>query len=206
MVYMPYISGLSLSSSAEDDTLCHKMEEMNLWVPSSVPKALLSTGDNQHLLALELHLRLAQMVDSLNEVCHHHQIIQGLYHFKKVQVASTGHKANTRTQAVISHFNNQIQLHAESYHHAYAIIEKHDPCSSWLTSFHPLYPVDIHGLAKEWEKSQGHYEPSWIWTISQHQSALDDPANIHDDVHIEWCRARARAIQWHKEVLLEKEM
>ncbi|KAF8210750.1 hypothetical protein K438DRAFT_1958972 [Mycena galopus ATCC 62051] len=75
--------------------------------------------------------------------------------------------------------------------------------------------VDQYGDAVEpttlfyLETGEGHRSLSWIWYTASTRKSADVTADssLHEDIHIEWTKARARAECWKEElILLEEEM
>ncbi|KAG1753687.1 uncharacterized protein EDB91DRAFT_412177 [Suillus paluster] len=72
---------------------------------------------------------------------------------------------------------------------------------AWEESLRVLHVTDMRPLGDIAPgQSEGTRDISWIWKAS---GALhNDDAGLQDCLHIEWCKARARAACWSAEVLL----
>jgi hypothetical protein len=70
-------------------------ESMPLHLPSSLPRHLRQLPKLATVIQKEHRLRIAQADDALAEIRRQHQIISGLWRFKKLNVNGTGNKAST---------------------------------------------------------------------------------------------------------------
>ncbi|KAF8978718.1 hypothetical protein BDQ17DRAFT_1338614 [Cyathus striatus] len=72
-------------------------------------------------------------------------IIQGLWHFKKINISGTGNKANTCMISLHNQFNAKTESAAERYRIAYSALQSLDPDGEWSTNLQPLRKEDISG-------------------------------------------------------------
>ncbi|KAJ6479764.1 hypothetical protein C8R45DRAFT_1101208 [Mycena sanguinolenta] len=67
-------------------------------------------------------------------------------------------------------------------------------------------PVDLTTLFNL-ETGEGHRQLSWIWYTAPSVRDTGKEGKLHDDIRVEWVKARSRADRWREElILLEEEM
>ena len=90
LAYMPHVS--SLLPSVNDDTAQDYANPklIPLLLPSFLPSKILSLPDMRKLALQECRLCESQANDTLMDIRHLHHIIQGLWHFKHVNISGTG--------------------------------------------------------------------------------------------------------------------
>ncbi|KAG1883671.1 hypothetical protein F4604DRAFT_1878922 [Suillus subluteus] len=105
-----------------------------------------------------------------------------------------GQAANTHARSMINKADNKISMAAGRYEAARVA----------LTSLAPLLNEDDAWKDDMWEKEMsGTRHLSWIWKtpgVSENTSV-----SLHDALRIEWCKARAHAMQWEEVKLLKEE-
>lgn len=203
-------SSLNLNENGADHESL-PVENLPLWLPSSLMPELRETSSMRDISLKECRLRIAQADDSLADIRRHRRIIAGLYQFKRLNVSGTGNKPNTRMRTLFNRFNNRTLRCAERYRAAYAALLCLDPHGSWTTRLQRLDAKDIRGPGKEDdEPSNGRFVPSWIWLAPRVPSAPDlgdSEAQLDDSMRVEWVKSKARLSRWEEEVqLVEEEM
>jgi hypothetical protein len=183
-------------------------ENTPLFLPSSLPPHIRNLPELQDICQLERRLREAQADDALAEVRRQRCIIQGLWHFKKVNVSGTGNKPNTRMLTLWNRFNKKTKQAAQTYRTAWSALRTLDPKGSWTIRLKELQDMDISGPGKDPDDTSttnSRYEPSWIWLVSQSRISGLDEEEFNDSMQIEWAKARARKMRWKEELLIIQE-
>lgn len=198
-----------------------KVDEIRLWLPSSLPPSLIDAESLATLRDKERRLRLAQLSDSLEDIRRQRRILTSITQFKHLNVSNTGQAANTRIRSLYARFDSKTRRSVLRYRAARAAMEVLDPEGEWRGSFLVLNDGDVRGPGREDEEaSEGRHEVSWIWlsrtalpvvpTVSVAGGDLTRPANASefaDCMRVEWARFRARVQRWDEEVrLLQEEM
>ncbi|KAG1749250.1 hypothetical protein EDB19DRAFT_1825495 [Suillus lakei] len=81
-----------------------------------------------------------------------------------------------------------------------------DMNSGWQSSLRPLSRQDIRSMSDIlWGESEGRQKLSWIWNMRGTGGSEKDDNGALEDMRIEWCKARARAMRWEEEVALLRE-
>ncbi|KAI0047219.1 hypothetical protein FA95DRAFT_1465725, partial [Auriscalpium vulgare] len=216
-IYMPFVAALraiATSSPRDDDGADHsvaleKAEELDLFLPSSLPPTHRCLGTTNGLSRIETRLRIAQADDALAEVRMHRRVTQGLADFKKLQVSGTGQAPNTRVRSLFAQVGARTLRSAERYRDARQALTALDPGGDWSTRMHILRADDIRGPHREEdERSEGRHEVSWIW-LAPRQGPRDDNDESTEEfgeaMRVEWVKARARARRWEEEVVYVQE-
>ncbi|KAG1726203.1 hypothetical protein EDB19DRAFT_1914716 [Suillus lakei] len=186
-------------------TWSHKVHKIILFLPSAIPSSL---PCEEHLLNHEWELHEAQAKDALNDIrC----VLNMKYHlYKYKDTFIRGQCANTRANKVINNADNWIDALAAKYNAAQNALVKLVPRlhkdDNWLLTFKPLnHAKDAVPLRQDNGATVSQQTVSWIWKT---RGVLDNMEyGLQDSLHVEWCRARARAHQWEEEVqLLHEEM
>jgi hypothetical protein len=230
MVYMPCVASLLASSIIpEQDTSVTtppppsaRVENMPLWLPSSLPASMPAqlhiTGLSPGLLEKETKLRLAQADDALAEIRRQRRIVTGLVIFKKLNVLGRGQKKNTRMHMLFKRFSNKTERVVERYRAACRAVEVLDPEGTWQTRLQVLHREDIRGPGREEidkhdrrpEACEKRREQSWIWLVPRVETMKDIGVveeHLDSNLRVEWAKSRARAARWTEEVdLLLEEM
>ncbi|GBE83266.1 hypothetical protein SCP_0503140 [Sparassis crispa] len=171
---------------------------MVLYLPSELPSGTLCDPRVQRY---ELRLRTAQAYDALDELRRHLRVHAHLYKFKDRFVH--GQRYLTRAKTVIARVQDKINADAARYHRAYSAI------NSWATLLHeplmpndlgPLQGEDVHGMTDGMlGETQSQKTLSWIWRRHGVGSSSVTDNTVHEELHVEWCNARARAYRWMEE-------
>lgn len=201
-VYMPYLeawrtSSPSTSSNTSDvDDL--PAERIPIELPSNIPQNLRNSSSITDLATKELRLRHAQCYDSLASLRRELRIGAFLYDYKKVQVAGTGQRRNTRMLTFMQSHTAKKNRDADRYRHARNALCSLDPNGSWQSLLLPLRPSDevapFRGQEEQQKKrkrkskqgamevSEGYRTLSWIWkTVAQKAGdSGTDPASAED--------------------------
>ncbi|GBE90026.1 hypothetical protein SCP_1800480 [Sparassis crispa] len=173
-------------------------QDMVLYLPSELPSGTLCDPRVQRY---ELRLRTAQAYDALDELRRHLRVRAHLYKFKDHFVH--GQRYLTRAKMVIARVQDKINADAAHYCRAYSAINSlatllHEPLMP--NDLGPLQGEDVHGMTDGMlGETQSWKTLSWIWR--RHgvgsSSAMDN--TIHEELHVEWCNAHARAYRWMEE-------
>lgn len=188
-VYMPFLgvprtSSPSTSSNAaqKDDDLPAELIPIEL--PSNLPANVRSSCQIKELADKELRLRLAQCYESLASLRRELRIGAFLYDHKKLQVAGTGQRRNTRMLTFMQSHTEKKGRDADRYRHARRALAALDPNGSWQRTLLPLRAEDevapFRGQEENQKKrkrsnksgakeiSEGYRTLSWIWkTVAQ---------------------------------------
>ena len=183
-------------------------ENISLFLPSSLPPHIRNLPELQDIGQLERRLREALADDALAEIRRQRCIIQGLWHFKKVNVSGTGNRPNTRMLTLWTRFDKKTKRAAQTYRTAWSALRILDPKGSWTSHLKELQDKDIRGPGKDPEDTSttnSRFEPSWIWLVSQSSNLGLDEEEFNDNMQIEWAKARARMMRWKEELLIIQE-
>ncbi|GBE89394.1 hypothetical protein SCP_1600550 [Sparassis crispa] len=220
------IHGIDSLADTADAQIVHA-EMLRLYLPSELMQAQCDVGCHGIIVDKEHRFHMAQVEDALEDIHHLHRIYAGLL-AKYRNVAGTGQKANTRSKTNIRAFNLKIALAIARYHDARRALLVLDPDGEWKTRFQEFKDGDNRGPAREEnERSEGHYEPSWIWLIARRTSrdrttsapqdfaSTQEPADVaqdstsmedstapednNDHLHVEWAKTVTRADRWEEE-------
>ncbi|KAI0690347.1 hypothetical protein C8T65DRAFT_588017, partial [Cerioporus squamosus] len=207
-LFIPSVATLVAQPRADDSIL---PQDHPLFLPST---ACTWVTIPQLLLEHEWRLREAQAYDALTDLRGHLEVRAYLYRYKDEQVR--GQKEITRSHDVIHGIDSKIKLNTSRYRAAYTALTTLSAALSkidWRGSLQPLNDGDIwHIAAGDGSGSEGRREISWIWKASGVDSEgnlVDEQAsgNLQEGLCVEWCKARARAMQWTEEVeILDEEM
>ncbi|KAG0696318.1 hypothetical protein DFH29DRAFT_984642 [Suillus ampliporus] len=197
MLYMPCIASLRSDTPDMPNLPEEPVHCIKLWMPSAVADMGMTCDIN--LYNIEWKLRCAQAHDALQELHKHLVWIRG-------------QRAHTRSQAVINTVQLKIDAAATKYRTAWAALDSLSVKLSkltWQVKFPKLNDDDIQGMTEAQAGGEGETEGqrlvsvSWIW--KQHHGAGEE--ELSTAMHVEWCKACARANRWAEEVdLLQEEM
>ena len=142
-----------------------------------------------------------------------HQVIQGLWQFKKLNVSGTGNWANTQTLDSYSRFQTKLQRAANRYNVAFSALMALEPNGEWKEQLRELQPSDIRGPGRnpddpEDGKSNGRFELSWIWLVMRSQKERGDnhtKDEFNHSMRSEWAQTHARMCRWKEELLIIQE-
>ena len=211
LVYTPCVAPLlvpSLSVSDLDSHTVELAETTPLHLPSSLSQNLRQSISN--VCERERRLREAQADDALSEIRRQRRIIKGLWQFKKMNVAGTGNKPNTRMQTLYKRFNNKTLRYAERYRAARRALVTLDPSGLWSERLRQLNAEDIRGPGRDDDtSSNGRFEQSWIWLVPRVQSTAEgvgeSEEQFNESMRVEWAKSQARVKRWEEEVLIIQE-
>ncbi|KAG6371369.1 hypothetical protein JVT61DRAFT_9577 [Boletus reticuloceps] len=155
---------------------------------------------------MEWMLHEGQAHDALNEL---HQVLRSQsYMLKFKDRFIRGQGANTRTWNCLKSVDAKVRATAAKYraaHHALTVLSDLLGKVGWKHILRPLADEDICSMTQgiDDSRSEGRRRLSWIWLVCGYSDSHvknEDDAGVQDAIHIEWCRTRARAYRWTKEV------
>ena len=212
LAYIPHLASL-LPSDGDNDSYYSNPESTPLYFPSSLPSKIRQSPELKEIRDVEQRLREAQANDALADVRRLRRVIQGLWQFKKLNVSGTGNRANTRTLDSYSRFQTKLQRAANRYNVAFSALMALEPNGEWKEQLRELQPSDIRGPGRnpddpEDGKSNGRFEPSWIWLVTRSQKERGDNQTedeLNHSMRSEWAQTRARMCRWKEELLIIQE-
>ena len=214
LAYTPHVASLlPLVDTADGDGLYSNPESMPLYLPSSLPSDISHRPELKDIREAERRLREAQADDALADVRRLRRIIQGLWQFKKLNVSGTGNRPNTRMLNLYTRFDMKIRHAANRYNIAYTALKCLDPNGGWKERLKELKPSDLRGPGRDSEnpedaKSNGRFEPSWIWLVTrlpQERGENQTEEEFNHSMRTEWAQTRARMCRWSEELLIIQE-
>jgi hypothetical protein len=215
LAYTPHVA--SLLPLVQDDMTggghYSNPESMPLYLPSSLPPEIRHRPELKDICEAEHRLREAQADDALADVRRLRRVIQGLWQFKKLNVSGTGNRHNTRMLNSFSRFDTKLQLAANRYRVAYTALMALDRDGSWKERLKELKPSDLRGPGRDPDnpqdaKSNGRFEPSWIWLVTrlpQEKGDNQTEDEFNHSMRTEWAQTRARMCRWKEELLIIQE-
>ena len=188
-------------------------ENIPLFLPSSLPADVRALPELQKICQLERRLREPQADDALADIRRQRRVIQGLWHFKCLNMSGIGNKPNTRMISLYRRFDNKTDRAAEKYRSAWRALSILDPNGSWSMRFKELKKEDISGPGKEPDDTSttnSHFQLSWIWLVPRVSGLSNAETTIGKDefngtMLVEWSKARARMQRWNEELLIVQE-
>ena len=213
LAYVPHVASLLPLDAADGSGYYANPESMPLYFPSALPPEIRQCPELKEVRKAEQRLREAQANDALADVRRLRRIIQGLWQFKKLNVSGTGNRANTRMLDSYSRFQTKLQRAANHYHVAYTALMALDPNGRWKEKLKELKPSDLWGPGRNPEnpddgKSNGRFEPSWIWLVTrlpQERGDNQTEDEFNNSMRAEWAQTRARMCLWKEELLIIQE-
>jgi hypothetical protein len=209
--YMPNVAEYIGEQASEDGKNAENVEaeSVKLWLP-----LVLRPEDRypiNRISGAEAKLREAEAYDAVSEICRIRRVITGVTTFKQYNLAGEGNTVNTKMRTLYNSLQLKINCAASRYIHACKALLILDPKGAWQEELRVLNPKEhIKGPGKEDGDSHGNYVPSWIWLVrtgAQNLSKAQMEESVDNNLRVEWCRARARALRWREEVqLLQEEM
>ncbi|KAJ7581288.1 hypothetical protein C8J56DRAFT_793853 [Mycena floridula] len=199
VLYIPGANLLRTHDQEQKGAMDNKMFDMGLWLPSNIGRQIFCSSDLQEF---EWKLRTAQANDALDAVrtCLR---LKG-YLFRERRTNVSGVSANTRSQKAVANAQQKILRFQKRYNVAFQalaslapLLEK-DP--TWKLFFRPLVDEDVQPLPADRLTGEKDISLSWIWKMPG--VADTDDAAVHDEIRLQWLRARARANRWSEELLL----
>ncbi|KAG2111751.1 hypothetical protein DEU56DRAFT_935828 [Suillus clintonianus] len=207
-LYMPNVVAMRLldKSSSANATSVPAAETFNLRLPSQIGR--LAPCD-ERLQRTEWRLRYAQGHDALRSLRSNLRAQTAVLRYKDRNLRGQG--ANTRARSTLKTIDVRIDAAASKYegaHKALVILGGLLNESGWQSSLRPLNRQDIRSMSDLlWGESEGRRKLSWIWNMRGAAGSEKDDNGALEDMRIEWCKARARAMHWGEEVqLLQEEM
>ncbi|KAK0225741.1 hypothetical protein IW262DRAFT_1267130 [Armillaria fumosa] len=218
---------VSETQEADDSSAGTVAEEVQLWLPSSIPADRRGQVCGS-LSDMEEHLRTAQCYDALNSVHHILHLKMRMVEYKNKNMR--GQQDGTQSRVGIDAIHEwalAAALNLEAHHRmAREVKLQLSGPGDWERTLCKLEDNDIcsyqdpdhlqrgteHGIDLYWddcEKRDGMGQTwhtlSWIWMTMKIN--LEDRVDENNDevLHSEWCHSHARAHRAHEEVLLLQE-
>ncbi|KAG1726897.1 uncharacterized protein EDB91DRAFT_1330912 [Suillus paluster] len=205
-LYMPFLAALRASEASVSNNVAAAPEAIKLWLPSHISR---TSPCDTRLQAIEWKLRYGQAHDALRSLCSNLRALTAILKYKDRHLRGQG--ANTRAWNTLKAVEARIEAAASTYEHARKSLVVLAPRvnqtqSGWHSSLRPLDRADIRSMTDIlWGESEGTRKLSWIWSMRGAAPNEMDNDNTLEDMRIEWCKARARAMRWAEEVELLKE-
>ena len=223
-IYMPGLIPL-----LDDD---ESLEELKLLLPSDLSQEDRVVWCLPGIPELEFRFRYAQADDTLTEICHLCRTLQGLRD-QNMKHASLSQRGSNRSRSVFEGLLARLRRAVGRYRRSRLAMLALDPsqCLSprWKDHFQELRDADVRGPGRDPDdKSEGTFQPSWIWLIPQlancapdsnlssaelRQSELptttgtgpESEKSVTDAMLTHWAKCQARAERYEEEVLLTVE-
>ncbi|KAG1731320.1 uncharacterized protein EDB91DRAFT_1238951 [Suillus paluster] len=117
-----------------------------------------------------------------------------------------GQGSNTQAHNMLKGVDTRIEAASTRYQdacRALVILAPFIKETGWQPSLCLLDHQDIQGMSDLlWGETEGRRKLSWIWNMrGAHGDELDKDGSM-EDMRIEWCKARVRAIRWKEELEL----
>ncbi|KAG0698889.1 hypothetical protein DFH29DRAFT_1016887 [Suillus ampliporus] len=205
-LYMPFLAALRASESSISNNVAIAPEAIKLWLPSQISRTV---ACDTRLQDIEWKLQYAQAHDALRSLRSNLRAQSAILKYKDRNLRGQG--ANTRARNTLKAVEVRIEAAASTYEHAHKSLVVLAPRvnqtqSGWHSSLRPLDRADIRLMTDLlWGESEGTKKLSWIWSMRGAAPNEMDKDNTLEDMRIEWCKARARAMHWAEEVELLKE-
>ncbi|EDR03963.1 uncharacterized protein LACBIDRAFT_330859 [Laccaria bicolor S238N-H82] len=204
-------------------------EHQPLWLPSALPSAQRTHNCSTVLVDIEIKLCKAQCHDILDKIRNVQRGRLAFIGFRNRNIR--GQNPNTRAKDTLDRLEDKTKSLAVKYRNSRkALLELLGP-GEWektlrklskgdlttpdgeeISIYDPNDPVGLDGRERSKKQrkidklglGQGKKTVSWIWMSAD---AIGDgsDAELHEAVHIEWAKARARFLRWTEEVMLLKE-
>jgi hypothetical protein len=176
------------SSMASSSPL--RPENVPLYLPSSIPRSLWTSGCSPGLVEKERRLRLAQADDGLDELRRQLRISATLIDYKKEQHSSS-QRMGTRTHVLLSRFRDKTHRAAERYTAAFDALLVLDPGGDWSVRLKCLdHSKDLRSPRRDPDEdpSENRRQLSWIWLVQtgnglSNNSATSDEINDSKSIH-----------------------
>jgi hypothetical protein len=216
LAYTPHVASLLplvQGDTTDGDGQYSNPESMPLYLPSSLPPDISQRPELKEIRETEYRLREAQADDALAEVRRLRRVIQGLWQFKKLNVSGTGNRPNTRMLNLYTRFETKLQHAANQYNVAYTALKALDTNGGWKERLKELKPSDLRGPGRDMDnpedgRSNGRFEPSWIWLVTRLPQERGDnqmEEEFNHSMRAEWAQTRARMCRWSEELLIVQE-
>ncbi|KAG0693373.1 hypothetical protein DFH29DRAFT_985500 [Suillus ampliporus] len=188
-LYMPSLAALRVRESSVSGSVTAAPEAIKLWLPSQISR---TAPCNSLLQVIEWKLRM-----------HKTAILK----YKDRNLRGQG--ANTRARNTLKAVEVRIEAAASTYeyaHKALVVLSPRVNQTGWHSSLRLLDRADVRSMTDLlWGETEGTRKLSWIWNMRGAAANEIDKDNASEDMRIEWCKARARAMRWAEEVELLKE-
>ncbi|KAJ6475018.1 hypothetical protein C8R47DRAFT_986520 [Mycena vitilis] len=226
-IYTPGAVRALVAEEAErdEDRPPPKAEEVELYLPSSLPTEERSSGCLRGLPEMEARLREAQCCDALVK-------LRALLHSKGHLIIFrnenlTGQGATTRSQSLVARVGARVTQHHKKYNQARRALRALKG-GTYAPHLRKLRTSDLtlDGEEKESDTASrrklarlgagahgrvsrnapaANKPLSWIWMAPGISEAKEK--NVHEALRVEWSNAKARKTRWEEEVnLLREEM
>ena len=142
-------------------------ENTPLYLPSSIPRSLWTSGCSRGLVEKERRLRLAQVDDGLDELRRQLRISATLIDYKKEQHSSS-QRMGTCTHVLLSRFRDKTHRAAERYTAAFDALLVLDPGGDWSVRLKRLdHSKDLRSPRRDPDEdpSENRRQLSWIWLV-----------------------------------------
>ncbi|KAJ7490197.1 hypothetical protein B0H11DRAFT_2229118 [Mycena galericulata] len=218
-----YMPGLATRLEGRPSESSARPEDMKLYLPSSWTAEVNAEICIEGLAAEEDRLREAQAREALRDLRRHLRTRMLAHQFKR---RPSGQAAYTKSQELHSGIEVRVKGAASRYRAARtALLGLRGP-GGWEEVFQVLEMTDIRGMNErslnEEEKEEerkarllaglrpDEQDIDEFGDASRTDAAAGDTTadgRLHDDIRIEWTKARARADRWREDlILLEEEM
>jgi hypothetical protein len=157
-------------------------EKIPLYLPSSIPRSLWTSGCSPGLVEKEKRLRLAQADDGLQELRRQLRISATLIDYKREQHC-TSQRMATRTRGLLSRFHDKTHRAAERYTAAFDALSILDPGGDWTVRLKHLdHSKDLRSPRRDLDEdpSESKRELSWIWLVQRADSDAATTDEIND--------------------------
>lgn len=163
-VYMP---GLGPLPEGEDDS----EEVTKLWLPSELSEDERATWCLPGIPGLEFCFRYAQADDSLSQIRRLRRLLQNVQDQNAKHLSQTQRNISC-SKGIFDGLTSRVRRTAKQYRHSRQAMMVLDPSEQlspgWKVRFRELEDADLRGPGCEsYEKSEGKFQPSWIWMVPQ---------------------------------------
>ncbi|KAG2033360.1 hypothetical protein BDR03DRAFT_935695 [Suillus americanus] len=201
LLYMPAVGRLRALADAQSARE-EKAYDIKLFLPSKLKEAAEVSCD-EWLCEYKWELQRAQAHEALDDARRQLHLRTHLYRFKDAHIH--GQRAKTRASSVLAKVEQTIGTAAARYHRAWAAVKMLSAVMdkpNWEVELPELLAANIRGMSEgDFGQSEGNCTLLWIW------KARGVAVIQEDALRIEWCKSRAQAHCWAKEVeLLQEEM
>ncbi|KAG2338570.1 hypothetical protein BDR05DRAFT_978103 [Suillus weaverae] len=192
ILYLPLVQSIINCAAHE---VQENAECMKLWLPSQ----LRDKPCDPRLQNDKWELHYTQAHDMLEEIC---QCLEWI----------CGQGANTQAQNALARVHGRCTACVKRYRSAWVALKALATVTKkkdWQGRLQELADDDIKPLVDPFITGEGRRHVLWIWMMDgvDCSDEGDNDADVLQGVRIEWCKSRARALQWSEEVeLLREEM
>ena len=202
-LYMPGV--VSLLDAIDSTLLADRPENVDLYLPSSLPPALRSSQCVDGLPRIEYRLRFAEATNALHHVRLYCRLIHALKFKTQAHIANT-QKTGTRTRSLFEKAKTKQTRAVTTYRASRKAIEDLAPNEEfglWKGTLQDLKESDLRGPGPEdFETSTSQFIQSWIWTTAVQTSISTEDSDLNTALRIEWCKSQERAKRYEEEVEL----